>query len=127
MCLAQGAEQGGENSWGRGRFPPAQIVSPCAGKCEVCEVKVKNMFSLEFLGMKWEKYRIGWRSKDWRGERQGGLPSSIAGRPSDYRKQAFVEGINTASVFLSKPAEVIIRKIERWLVERAFQKLKAML
>ena len=55
------------------------------------------------------------------------LPSSVAERPSDYRKRSFAEGINTASVFLSKPAEVIIRKIERWLVERAFQELKAML
>lgn len=55
--------------------------------------------------------------KDWGGERQGVLPSSVAERPSDYRKWSFAEGINTASVFLSKPAEVIIRKIERRLVE----------
>jgi hypothetical protein len=30
------AELGGENSWGRGRFPPAQIASHHAGKYEVC-------------------------------------------------------------------------------------------
>lgn len=91
-------------------FPPVQIAPLCTASARCSDRGQKYVFSLILLGSERDKYRDGVKEKEG-----GVLPGWIAERPSDYRKWSSGDGIKTASVFLSKPEEVVIRSTEKWL------------